>query len=170
MRKGGGKAKGADFERAICEKFSLWVSGGKRKDLYWRSAMSGGRATVRRGDVRQAGDICAVAAEGHYLTDTFYFELKHYKKITLDCLLWDKGELITLWKQTLVQAAKYNRVPVLLFRKNGWPVVWCTTYEGMYALNKIIHPRVRTKVSSGSMFFLLLDDILKTTVTEQPRG
>jgi len=46
MRKGGGKAKGASFERDICRRLSLWVSAGKQEDVFWRSAMSGGRSTV----------------------------------------------------------------------------------------------------------------------------
>lgn len=28
------KAKGASFERDVCKKLSLWVSDGKREDLY----------------------------------------------------------------------------------------------------------------------------------------
>jgi hypothetical protein len=46
MRKGGGKQKGSQFERDVCRELSLWVSHGKQEDVYWRSAMSGGRSTV----------------------------------------------------------------------------------------------------------------------------
>ena len=52
MRKGGGKAKGSSFERLICKELSLWITGGEHQDVFWRSAMSGGRSTVamKKGD------------------------------------------------------------------------------------------------------------------------
>ena len=50
MRKGGGKEKGSSFERLVCKRMSMWLSKGERDDLFWRSAMSGGRATVQLRD------------------------------------------------------------------------------------------------------------------------
>ena len=81
MRKGGGKEKGSAYERAICKRLSLYVSKGKRDDLFWRSAMSGGRATLQAKKGKkaqaQAGDITSIAAEGNKLTSTFMIECKH---------------------------------------------------------------------------------------------
>ena len=45
---GYGKQKGGEYERTVCKKLSLWVSNGTRDDIFWRSAMSGGRATLQR--------------------------------------------------------------------------------------------------------------------------
>src|SRR5687767_11847864 len=104
------KAKGSQFERVVCKQLSLWVSGGKQQDCFWRSAMSGGRATVRnksaagrvrRTVVRQGGDIASVAPEGHALTDKFYVECKNYKQLALDrFLLLNTGNLAKFWKET----------------------------------------------------------------------
>jgi hypothetical protein len=83
VKKGGGKGKGSSFERKVCVLLSLWVTNGKKKDAFWRSSMSGGRATihVKRGDKnRQAGDIAAVAPEGHQFTDVFFAECKHVRR------------------------------------------------------------------------------------------
>jgi hypothetical protein len=125
-----GKAKGGEFERVICKRLSLWITNGDKIDVFWRSAMSGGRATVSKGKVRQGGDITAVAPEGHKLTDKYYIEIKHLKNISLDSMIKDNGPLIKIWDKTLDEAAKYNKHPVLIFRKNGWPIVVCLTHDG----------------------------------------
>ena len=71
-----GKLKGGAFEREICVKLSKWVSYGERDDLFWRSAMSGGRQTVgfKKGINRknQAGDITAIDPIGQKLIDSFH--------------------------------------------------------------------------------------------------
>lgn len=137
MRNGGGKAKGAVFERLICQQLSLWLTSGKRKDVLWRSAMSGGRATVakRKGqDVRQCGDICAVAPEGHAFCNHFYIECKHLKKIGLDGLIKGGGALLTIWEKTRQEAVHYDRVPLLIIRQNGWPTLLMTNSGGARSL------------------------------------
>lgn len=134
MKPGGGKAKGGEFERSVCKALSLWVSKGQNVDLYWRSALSGGRATVAKGAVRQGGDITAVAPEGHVLTDQFYLELKHYKKLSIDCFLKGKGPLLDIWNTTVKEATKYNRIPVLIYKQNNWPTIFCTSPQGVQQL------------------------------------
>ena len=66
-RPGYGKQKGSGFERTICHELSMWISHGKHDDLFWRSSMSGGRATVmfkKGGQNRtQNGDITAIQME-----------------------------------------------------------------------------------------------------------
>ncbi len=127
MRPGGGKAKGASFEREICRKLSLWVTGGRREDCFWRSAMSGGRATVarKRGkDVQQSGDITAVHPEGHAFLDRWYVECKHYKDLSLDAfLVKGTGPLASFWKKACDEAKHYKRSPMLICKQNGWPIL-----------------------------------------------
>ena len=129
-----GKQKGAGFERDICKALSLWVSKGQNVDLYWRSAMSGGRATVAKGKVRQAGDITAVAPEGHALTDIFYIECKAYKDINLDCLVKGKGTLLDFWAIASREALVYDKLPMLIFKRNHWPVLVVLDNQGLTAL------------------------------------
>lgn len=73
-------SKGSAFEREICKKLSLWWSKGKRDDIFWRTAGSGARATVRhkRGNKTygQYGDIQATDPIGQKLVDVFSIELK----------------------------------------------------------------------------------------------
>lgn len=133
------KAKGGKFEREICKFLSLWVSGGDREDLFWRSAMSGGRATVAAKNGKQlraqCGDICAVDPLGNILTDHCYFECKHLKKISFDDLIKDvrgPGRLLSIWLKTVQEAERYSsKHPVLISRQNGCPTLVCSNIDGM---------------------------------------
>lgn len=128
MRPGGGKAKGAAFERVVCAQFSLWLTNGKRKDLFWRSAMSGGRATVhvRKGQsIRQSGDITAVAPEGHVLTDVFFIECKHVRDLHIDrFFLEGEGQLAKFWRHARREARQHGKLPMIVAKQNGYPVIF----------------------------------------------
>ena len=124
--------KGQSFEREICTSLSLWVTGGKRRDVFWRSSMSGGRATVRQGSVRQSGDICSVAPEGHVLTDPMFVELKHYKSLNLGGFLYGVGELANFWSHAVKQAGKHNKTPALIARQNFKPTILITVHAGPF--------------------------------------
>lgn len=83
MRSGAGKSKGNAFERDVCRKLSLWISDGKRDDLLWRTAASGGRATFisrtsggARLAVAQAGDVTAIDLAGFPLASQVMIELE----------------------------------------------------------------------------------------------
>ena len=85
-----GHAKGSSFERAICKELSLWWTDGKRDDIFWRTAGSGARATVRRGrncaTANSAGDICALHFSGQPFIDRFIVELKKGYSREIDVL------------------------------------------------------------------------------------
>jgi hypothetical protein len=159
MRSGGGKQKGSSFERWCCIQLSLWITGGKKKDCLWRSAMSGGRATVHKRagtTIRQAGDITAVAPEGHVLTDQFFIECKHVKKLDIaSFILNDRGALAKFWKVACKQAREHMRQPLLIAKENNRePLVICRP-RGLRAYcdepPKTLTPEIR-----------FLSDLLKT--------
>jgi hypothetical protein len=123
-----GKQKGSAFERQVCKALSLWVSGGEKEDLFWRSAMSGGRATVGRkkgkDHARHAGDITATAPEGFVLTDKWYVECKSYKDLAIQSgLIKGIGKLANFWRETCLQASNYKRMPLLIAKENQSPVI-----------------------------------------------
>lgn len=131
MRAGGGKQKGSAFEREVCKALSLWVTSGDRQDVFWRSAMSGGRATValrriRDGEplVRQAGDIVAVEVEGIDFCRKWYPECKHVKYLHLDSFFIKRtGPLQKFWTKAVKEALRYKRDPIIIARQNGWPTL-----------------------------------------------
>lgn len=55
--------KGSTFERDVCSDLSTWWTGKDGESVFWRTAMSGGRATVRfrkgKNTSGHAGDVCA---------------------------------------------------------------------------------------------------------------
>lgn len=161
MKPGAGKRKGSKFEREICKLLSLWVTTGKRKDVFWRSAMSGGRATVHRGEVRQAGDICSVSAEGHSLTDRYYIECRHYRDFGfVPFVLNNGGKLGRWWSDVIDRAAFFDRLPMLVAKQSGMPTI--VLLKG--AENWGMMPRLSSSVSFGlagsSWSLYLLSDIL----------
>ena len=166
MRKGGGKQKGAAFERDICRKLSLWVTAGKRSDIFWRSAMSGGRATVAkaRGEdmAHVSGDVCAVHEAGHVFVDALFIEIKFYKDLRLSNVLVGRpSKLIDFWHKACAQAAEHNKYPVLIAKQNGLPTLCCSDINGMAWLAKDVKvPTVR--IPHLSLHIVLLDDLLKT--------
>lgn len=118
--------KGAAFERSICKALSLWVSKGTEEDLFWRSAMSGGRATVskRKGKLLRAhaGDIVATSAGGHALTDFLYIECKHYADLALKSFVLDRGgKMAAFWTTTCNEAHEHGKVPLLIAKENNTP-------------------------------------------------
>jgi hypothetical protein len=135
MRAGGGKQKGANFEREICKRISLWLTNGERDDCLWRSAMSGGRATVqmRKGNsIRQCGDIAAVSEEGIAFTNQWYVEIKHYKDLQLGSFfLCGTGNLFNFWRICVREAKKYNRDPMLIAKQNARPTIVITRPDAL---------------------------------------
>jgi len=157
-----GKIKGGKKEREIAVELSRWITHGEKDDCLWRSALSGGRATVshRKGKIlaNQSGDLSAISPEGHILTDRFYIEIKHLKDISLDCLIKGKGVLLNIWWDTEKKAALYNKIPTLIFQQNYFPTVFCTNGSGISMLNA----ESSVCVTSGTLYLIRFDDLMKS--------
>lgn len=156
MRRGGSKQKGAQNERDICRLLSLWVTQGKREDVFWRSAMSGGRATVgrRKGKnlASQAGDISSVDEAGHVLTDNFYIETKHVKAIALDRFIVSQtGPLVNYWRTACSEALSYRKSPLLIIKQNRMPTLFICKFGAASELtsNKLRIPASLARVYGG---------------------
>jgi hypothetical protein len=128
MRPGGGHGKGATFERLCCKRLSLFVTRGVRDDVFWRSSMSGGRATLQlKQDIvnlAQSGDMTAIAREGYDLCERCLFEYKAYKDLNiLEALLKGTGLLAKFWRETGTAAHRYSKNPVLIAKQNYMPAI-----------------------------------------------
>jgi hypothetical protein len=139
MRAGGGKQKGASFEREVCVQLSGWISNGTREDVFWRSAMSGGRATVghKRGKNHstQVGDISCIHPIGNRFIEAFAPECKHYADLNYQGLLTGNGKLLTFWDEISKQAERYGKQPFLIARQNRMPTVICVGKAGIHLLH-----------------------------------
>ena len=162
MRKGGGKQKGSSFERKICVDLSLWLSQGKQEDLLWRSAMSGGRASVAavggKRFAQQAGDISAIHSLGLKLTDKFLIECKNYRDLNFTGLLMRRGKLAEFWLETRKQAAHYKKHPLLIAKQNQQPIIVCLSKEGQISLGLNAH----WMIPPMGLRIVLFDQFLKT--------
>lgn len=135
MRAGGGHAKGSAFERTVCKRLSLWLSKGERDDLFWRSAMSGGRATLRlRQDLAriqinkaQAGDITAINQQAYDFIEGLFIEAKHYANLGLARgFICHTGLLWKFWEKACADADRHAKMPVLIAKQNLYPIVVIT--------------------------------------------
>lgn len=163
MKKGGGKAKGSSFERLVCKELSLWVSNGEQKDVFWRSAMSGGRSTVARkkGDklASQAGDISSVDRLGHVFIDQFVVECKFYKSLNFESFIKGKGKLLEFWRHLVDESASYSKKPMLVGKQNNFPIVVCLDEAGVAFLG--VKHFIKVAVLDENLHIMLWDDFLK---------
>lgn len=130
--------KGADHERIICRRLSMWVQGTEKPELFWRSASSGAQATMgrRRGHKsKMGGDIVSIDAAGNFLTELFSLECKFYASFNFEEWLKDtKGEAKQWWIQCCGDAEHANKLPMMIFKKNGSPayLMLCNKGRGIF--------------------------------------
>jgi hypothetical protein len=164
MIKGGSKRKGSSFEREISVNLSLWHSSNTREDVFWRSSMSGGRATVARKKQKelktQAGDLSAIHPSGQVFLDVFYVELKFYRDLNYSGLVTGTGHLVKFWKSTITEANSYRRSPMLITKQNRSPVVIYLQVMGLRRLRLHIEQAIISSPRLG-MYGYLLDDFIK---------
>jgi hypothetical protein len=117
-----GQGKGQAFERETCVKLSEWISKGTRRDLLWRTAMSGGRATLgaKRGQKHrsQSGDISAIDPLGARLTEYFCIECKFYADLNLTGMWFGRGFLYDVWTKERVKAQSFGKEPMVIAKQN----------------------------------------------------
>jgi len=164
VRAGGSKQKGAQFERDVAVGLSKWASSGQREDLFWRSSMSGGRATVGRKKgkelVAQAGDLSAVHSSGQPFLDKFYCELKSYRDLQYANILTGNGNLVKFWQSTVIEANNYRRHPMLIAKQNRLPVVVFLQIMGLRVLRLHLEQAILSAPRLG-MHGFLFDDFIR---------
>lgn len=164
MRSGGGKQKGAGFERLVCKSLSEWLTGGERQDIFWRSAMSGGRATVglKKGSIfsSQVGDISSIDSIGQNFIDTFSVECKFYKDVNSGNLIFGKDcVLLNFWYQARSDARKHHKIPLLIVKQNNKPIIIITNKKG---IEKLVGVFVIALIYDYGMYIALFDELLET--------
>ena len=150
-------AKGSSFERATCKHLSMWLSKGRRDDLFWRSAMSGGRATIgiRDGGFErsaQAGDITAITQAGERFLSLFVVECKHYADLQLHNLVAKRsGNTQKFWAKHVKECKKFKKHPMLIAKQNLLPVLFVTSLDGLRTLHRSFRVSRRMSVITVPM-------------------
>lgn len=111
----GKSKKGTAWEREFSKRLSLWWTNEENDAVFWKTSISGGRATSRtnkgKATKNHYGDICATDPIGQPLMDVFTMELKRgYNKNTIADLL-DKREssseqVYEEWFHKLIETSK----------------------------------------------------------------
>lgn len=168
MKAGAGKAKGGEFERKVCKELSRWLSQGRAEDWFWRSAMSGGRATVAKKAGKKnytaVGDLSAVGEEGQPFLDHFVIECKFVADLQYPgAITRGVGSLATFWTKHM-QIAGQHRKPLLIAKQNQFPTMLFTTRPGIELLtgNAYDFFYYGTLVIAGApVAFMPYDELLK---------
>lgn len=119
--------RGAGHERDTCRKLSLWLSEGKEDGWFWRSAMSGGRATLfGAAAAQQAGDVSGLAPRAHEFLKHYAVECKRRRDLQLRRTLLGLGsELRTLFVEAQTEARKFGRDTWLIAKEDRLPTLLC---------------------------------------------
>lgn len=141
MRRGGGKQKGAGYEREVCRTLSRFIVPETDDTLFWRSAMSGGRATLQgKINTTQLGDLTCIHPAGQWLTDMFVIECKFYRDLSIaSSLLFGRGNLAKFWQQACRQAWKHERSPLLVAKQNLTPPLVLFDEDGLRRFRALGH-------------------------------
>lgn len=161
-------AKGAEWERAVCQSMSIWISGGTREDLFWRAAMSGGRATLasrsgRANKFSSVGDITAVDKLGIPFLEKFSIECKFYKDLRMaHPIFGHHGEREVIWDKPLAEAEDKGKHVIVAAKQNRQRPIALISHAGVVALKKGVRPGVSFKpravlVEWGCQVFDLTD-------------
>lgn len=135
------KEIGSAFERLVCEKLSLWASDFKRKDIFWRSAGSGGRFTrARFSAASMAGDIVATDALGNALIERFVVECKDWRSLEFHLAFYREVDIIKAWRKVRNEAYSTKRFPMLICKEHRRPLLCILDLRGLIVLKACLKP------------------------------
>jgi hypothetical protein len=123
------KTRANRWERESARILSLWLSKGKRKDLFWRTNSSGAKGTVTK-EKNHSGDIVAVDDRGKWFQERFLVEAKWKKDFSFesetDIKKWIKRYSKTaggIKKEPFVMLKGKKGVVYTIFRVNSAAVL-----------------------------------------------
>lgn len=128
MKSSASKAKGSDFERLMCKRISLWLSGGESEDLIWRNKGQPNRRIQGRRRLEQFGDAHAISGAAEWFMSRYNIEFKNVAELDLleqvDKPKKKESLIITHWKQCTYDAEETGRRPMLIQKRSfGEPFI-----------------------------------------------
>jgi hypothetical protein len=169
MRPGGGSIKGAQFERLTGIQLSLWLTQGKRSDLFARNVLSGGKftlATQKGKELGMPGDLMAAHPLAFEFLSTFLVECKHHADLKLEQYFFDihkKGSLAKIIEKASEEADSVNLYHMVVAMQNRCPaMVFLPAIAGLSVLN-VARPKQAMryhKLHNDSVFICKLEDLV----------
>jgi hypothetical protein len=171
MRKGGGKAKGSQFERDSGRLLSLWLTDCARGDIFSRNVLSGGAFTAAtkagKASSRMPGDLMAAHPLAFRFLSKFSVECKHHANIKLMQYLLDpKGtsELARIISLARHQAEHIKLEFMVISKQNRVePIVFVSEPVGSRMLDSLRKDTVVPmyhRFHNGRVFCLRLCDMI----------
>jgi len=119
------KDKGSQFERDFARELSLVWSGGKNREVFWRTSSSGAKGTITKTtSYAFVGDICQVNFD--YPEFPYIVELKRRKKFDL-LSLFNKKSDVNKWLCKLVsEQSNLNKYILLVIKPDYRPAIIIT--------------------------------------------
>ena len=170
-------AKGGGYEREISKKLSLWWTYGKRDDIFWRTAGSGGRATTRmktrKKTADSAGDLMALSKIGKPFTKRFLVEIKRgYSKkkgaVAVLNLLDSKklgktnAVLLTWVKKALLEMKQHKRRDIIIIFRRDRKEACVVLEEHLYKrLDMDANNRLLLYINEYKLVIILLEHFLE---------
>lgn len=113
--------KGGENERSVCKFLTKWLTGKTKPYMFWRQDASGGLATIHDENTHMTGDIVSIHPDSRFFTDIFSVECKTGYPSTS---FWQhftsaKFRIEDFWRQTLEDAKKSSKSPMLIYRKKN---------------------------------------------------
>lgn len=164
---GGSKQKGNRFERLICQELSLWITKGKRNDIFSRNVLSGGRFTNTEKLGREfgglPGDVIAAHPLAFSFSQCFSVECKHGADPDLEKFLMDTKHssfLSRTFSKARRQAQHLDLATMVAARKNrGVPFVIVSGDIGMLALKASKPPYTHHLTHNGTYAVISLANL-----------
>ena len=152
--------KGSAYERKVAMSISLWITDGLCDDAVWRSAMSGGRTTLKNRKLKkaqknstQAGDFDGNSPEGIEFVRAFYCDSKHLSDLEVAAWIYQKqGKCRKSIDPVWTEAAMYGRIPLGLFKENQRDHLALTDIRGFRVFREAY--RILTKNKNAEIPFL----------------
>lgn len=169
-------AKGGSYEREICKKLSLWWTSGRTNDVFWRTAGSGARATVRRKQGKttfgQVGDVQATDPIGQPLIDMCVVEIKKgYSKHSIIDIIDSPSYKLEyyVWITKVRLEAKQSKTPYwfLIHRRTRRNEMIYMPWNLYIKCFNNMYPAIITRFEEKRIAGFLLTDFLKEADPEQ---
>lgn len=155
MRKGGGKDKGAEWERQVGKALSLWLTNQERKDIFSRNVLSGGSFTIAQSAGKQSsrmpGDLMAAHPLAFKFLSAFMVECKHLASLGLENYLFDVGGASPLAQIVSFAAgqAQQAKLRYIIIAKQNFrePLVFTSAHVGLQVLSAFHMSSTRVRVT-----------------------
>ena len=156
--------KGANFERQIAKRFSLWLSNGEDKFLVMRRPGSGGSFRDKSGATKKGGDITSDNPKVDWFFDKICVELKFYKELQnpLWSYLTGKSSIIDKFLEQAIEAAKVDNKFWMLIVKTNFKDALLFTNNNSFD-SKLFWKRDGIFFGSLEHLFVMPPDLIRRT-------